>query len=285
MKKLFAVKLILMVVFALAAAGCTLPSRQTGETADPAAAFTQAAQTIVAELTLGAPSQPSATAALPSALPLPSDTLAPTETSAPSQTPTAEPTATATSAPEPTQPPTYAFFDNFEEDFSWYTAEGEDFSFDYSEDGYKVVVNLISAPIWSVRDQTYADVRLEVEARSSAGSQEVYYGLVCRHSGDGATYYAFLVGPDGEYGIGKRENGEFEFLDRRTDGGGIIDGGNGVNRIGATCLGDSLELFVNGQKLMEVVDDDLLEGVVGVIVLSRQVPGVEVIFDNFGIIE
>ena len=73
--------------------------------------------------------------------------------------------------------------------------------------GYLINVKISNAPIWSVRNQEFSDVRLEVDAVQTSGPENGYYGLVCRHlSGD--NYYALVIGNDQFFGIGLVENGD-----------------------------------------------------------------------------
>lgn len=67
------------------------------------------------------------------------------------------------------------------------------------------------ANIWSVRNTTYTDVILEVDAARSAGPEDGYYGLVCRQV-DQDNYYGLVISSNGFYGIGKMEAGTFGFL-------------------------------------------------------------------------
>jgi hypothetical protein len=81
------------------------------------------------------------------------------------------------------------------------------------------------------------------------------------------------------------ERGEFEFLKEGKDDGSIIQLDDEVNRIRAVCIGERLALYANSQLLVEVEDDDISKGVVGLIAGTRQQDGLEALFDNFIIIE
>jgi hypothetical protein len=107
--------------------------------------------------------------------------------------------------------------------------------------------------------------------------------LVCRHQ-DEDNYYALVISPDGTFGIAKNEGGEFTFLQEGAAPGGVILGGDEVNRVRADCVGDSLTLYANGQRLAEVQDDDFTSGDVGLIAGTRAQEGLEALFDNFAIL-
>jgi hypothetical protein len=204
----------------------------------------------------------------------------PTNTPAPTLTPP----ATATSPAEPTAAGEVLYEDDFKRQGRWYEDAGDDFGFEYQDEAYLIYVNISNAPIWSIRDQILSDVILEVDAVRQSGPQSGYFGLVCRHQ-DGENYYALVISSDGRYGIAKMERGEFEFLKEGKDDGRIIQLDDEVNRIRAVCIGERLALYANSQLLVEVEDDDISKGVVGLIAGTRQQDGLEALFDNFIIIE
>jgi hypothetical protein len=249
---------------------------------------TQAAETISAQLTNQASAglvtgTPGGLAGSPS--PTPQVTLVPTITLAPTLQ------ATQTAMPSPTLPaePTRAAELVYEDDFSddkgfWYTESNDDFGFKYVDDGYQLYINILNAPIWSIREYDSTDVIVEVEAALQEGAEDGYYGVVCRHQGED-DYYALVISPDSSYGIAKMEDGEFEFMAEGTDQAGAIHGGDASNRVRGECIGETLTLFANGQKLLEVQDDDLLNGDVGLLAGTRLSGGIEVLFTYFAILE
>lgn len=58
-----------------------------------------------------------------------------------------------------------------------------------------------------------------------------------------------------------------------------------VNRIRGDCVGSTLTLYANGQKLVEASDAELDSGNVGLYVknLAMQPPATDVLFDNFSV--
>jgi len=252
-------------------------------TTPPDAAYTQAALTIIAELTLNAPP---ATPTLPP--PEPSATSAPPASPTPLPSDTPAPTVTLTSAPTATPPPAPAgrlvFSDDFSDDTDWYVSQGDDFGFEFVEESYRIYVNLLNAPIWSLRDQNYSDVSMEVDVERVAGPENGLFGLMCRHV-DEDNYYALLVGSDGGFAIGKMDNGEFEYLEEGQDQAGIIRRGEESNRVRAGCIGETLSLYANGQLLLEVQDDDFDDGGIGLIAKTRLIEGLDVLFDNLAVYE
>jgi hypothetical protein len=257
--------------------GCNFPGKEPESS--PAGQFTQAAQTVEVQLTTVAqpatkmPGEVNPTAALLTSAP----------TTHPSSLPqtTLSPSATSTPAPTPTENLKLLFSDDFSKQVGWYTEQGDDFGFEFIADGYRMYVDIVNANIWSIRDKTYTDTVLEVEAARMAGPTDGYYGLLCRQV-DSKNYYVLAIGSNGFYGIGKMADGDFEFLQEGQDTRGVIyPGATMFNKIRADCIGDTLGLSANGQKLMEVQDSDFQEGVTGLMVGTREQPGLEVLFDNF----
>jgi len=259
-------------------AGCSLPGSSASPTQDPGPSYTQAAETIIAGLTQIAPP---ATATLY----FPVQTEPPTPTLSPPTRVPDTPTPTATIAPTSTESPDKVIFtDNFEGRESWYTADNDRFSLSYENDGYVIWVDIANAPVWSVRNQDYEDVILEVDAARLEGPENGTYGLICRQEADD-NFYLFLISSSGNFGIGKVENGEFEFIEEGSDTAGVIHGGDVLNHLRAECIGDTLALSVNGQRLVETKDDDFISGDIGLVVKTGNQKGLEVYFDNFTVLE
>lgn len=266
----------------------------------PAVAFTQAAQTLIAQKTQSVPTEtPLPTSTLPPGTFTPTPTSVGAEASTPQpviETPQAVDTEILTETEEPTQTPlptqpqpsimapgdfTLAFQDDFSAGSGWYTNQGEDFGFVYTSGGYQIYVNTPGFPIWSIRQRDYADLRLEVDATKVDGPSSGYFGVVCRFDQEQRDYYALVISTDGTYAIAKTENNEFEFIQQGTAQTGVIKSGDAVNNITADCVGDTLTLSVNGQQLSQVKDDDFQSGWIGLIAGTRQESGLVALFDNF----
>ena len=258
-------------VLAVGLASCNFPDR-VSDTA-PAGQYTQAAQTVQAQITavVQTATRPSIQASVTTTAP----TLRPTQPPAP--------TATITMAPTPTENLKLLFSDDFSSEVGWYTEQADNYGFEFLAGGYRMYADIPNAKIWSIRDDDYADIILEVEAARMAGPTDGYYGLLCRQVDDD-NYYALVIGSNGFYGIGKMAAGEFSFLQEGQDTKGVIyPEATKFNKIRADCVGDTLRLYANGQKLSEVQDGDFPTGVVGLLIGTRKQPGLEVLFDNFAI--
>ena len=294
MKKLTYSRIVFVLLGLIAAlmAGCNVPTQQPPDASPPDAVFTSAAETIVAQYTAEA-------AANPPAVEQPTVTLAapavvePTHTPEPTLPPTLEPTLTSTLAP-PTETPMSATNTSIpevilEDDFSntsiWYSAQEDDYSFEYADNGYHITNDILNGAIWSLREMEFADVRLEVDVTRKAGPADGYFGVFCRFSDEGMKYYALVIGDDGFYGILKMEDGTLKFLNSGIDDAGIINRGQGeINRVRGVCSGDLLTIYANEQQLLEVRDDTFSSGYIGLVTGNKlSGVGIDVLFDNFAI--
>jgi hypothetical protein len=110
------------------------------------------------------------------------------------------------------------------------------------------------------------------------------FGLVCRYQDD-QNFYALVIGSDGYYGIYKRIDGEQSLIDQvHMDFSDAIHPGVEDNVIRAVCQADQLGLIVNDMPLIQVQDDALAQGDVGLILGTFAKPGVNVLFDDFIVI-
>ncbi len=150
-----------------------LNSIQQAPTQVPAEAHTQAAQTIMVQASQAASTEsplPSPTSPLGTFTPTPTSIPAITTTPVSSGPQPPAETIETTDTPEPTQaqspPPspgdfTVVFQDEFSIGSGWYENQGDDFGFEYAQGGYRIYVNIRSAPIWSIRQRHYTDVPLQ----------------------------------------------------------------------------------------------------------------------------
>lgn len=255
--------------------GCSALNPPVPPTPFPVLAYTIAAQTIVAELTQNAP---------PTPLPVPTNTPAPTSTPTllPTNTPFVLdlPSPTSTTPVTDTPEPEIVFQDDFTNDTGWFTDQDEDIGFELVRDGYLIYVNILNAPIFSIRERQMSAVRLEVDGTILNGGLDGYYGVVCRHS-DSSGYYALVIGGDGSYGIAKSVEGDYEFIQTGQAPESVIVRGRVTNRVRGDCVGDTLTLFANEQELLRVQDDDFELGSVGVLAGTRLSGPITVLFDNF----
>ena len=254
----------------------------------PEAAYTAAVQTVMAELTKAAMVEATSTPTviltdtpLPlTPTPLPTDTPGPSLTPSATPSPTASATPTGSSTPQPTVTPELVFQDDFSVVQGWFTAQTDRFSFEYKNGTYQITNNILNYPIVSVRSFDYADVQLEVDAARIGGPTNGYFGLTCRFK-DNGNYYGLVIGSNGFYSILRLVDGNITFLDQGIAKTDKILPGYDVNHLKATCIGNTLSLSANGNKLLEVQDDTYKNGFVGFVVGTTIYPGERVKFDDF----
>ena len=235
-------------------------------------------------------------------LPLPSDTPAspPTATQpapateAPTEAPTTVPTAPAvdtptpepspTLAPEPTEAPPQVilFQDDFgDPDSGWEHYRQVDGVLDYEEGGYRMWADTPSQLFWVNAGLEAADVRIDVDATRREGPAVDRFGVLCRLEFTNWSYYAFLITSDGRYGVGKVAANQLQLIGMDDlASSGAINQGLATNHLRADCVGDTLTLTVNGEMLVQVQDDSLASGDVGLLAGTFDEAGADILFDN-----
>ena len=177
----------------------------------------------------------------------------------------------------------------FKDDFSsassgWDHAKYAEGIVDYDGGGYRILVNALEVNFWATPHKDFTNVRLEVDAGKLAGPDNNRLGLVCRS--DGKSYYFFLVSSDGYYGMGIFQNGRSSLLGQSTmQASEKINTGFAINHLRADCNHDELSFYVNGSQLADVHDPTLLHGDVGILAGTFDQPGVDIVFDNFIVLQ
>ncbi len=196
------------------------------------------------------------------------------------------PTETPTLAPSPTPTRKVIAEDDFSDPNSgWEHYRQADGVLDYEQGGYRMMIQATDNLFWVNAGVDLADVRLEADVQKLAGPERDRFGLLCRLNTQ-YNYYVFLISSQGEYGIGIVENLNLRLLGEGNLGvSEAIRPGLEINHLAVTCLGNTLTLEVNGQPVISVEDDTISAGDVGLVVGSYDQPGVDVLFDNFVLME
>ncbi len=183
----------------------------------------------------------------------------------------------------------------FEDDFSdrstgWERQVIPEGRMDYDSGGYRMLINGEQANFWSTPQKDWADVRLEVDEGKLGGPDANRVGLICRYSG--SNFYFFMITHDGFYGIGlfsgdeASSGGRMELIGQtELQTTPKINKGTAVNHLRADCVGSTLTFYVNGEQIAQVQDTRLTSGDVGLLGGSFDEPGVDVIFDNFVVLQ
>jgi hypothetical protein len=147
-------------------------------------------------------------------------------------------------------------------------------------------VNVESNLFWVNAGQDYVDVRIEVDASKLDGPDANMFGVLCRYDDATFAFYAFLISSDGTCGIAKHTTGGTTFIGSDDmQPSDAINQGTAANHIRADCAGSTLALYVNGEKLVEVEDDSLAQGDIGLAVGTIGEPGADILFDDLMVAE
>ena len=190
--------------------------------------------------------------------------------------------------PTPTpaaQPGDTLFYDDFTNPNSgWEHFTSAEGTMDYDGSGYRFLVNALQANFWSTPGKSFRDVRMEVDVAKISGPDENRIGLLCRFVE--GNYYFFMVSSDGYYTIGKYIGGNaIQLGQSEMQYNPAIHTGLAVNHLRADCVGNTLTFYVNGNPVAQAEDADFAEGEIGLLAGTFAQPGVDVIFDNFVVLQ
>jgi hypothetical protein len=165
----------------------------------------------------------------------------------------------------------------------WARISNENGIEDYDNGGYRILVKQSKLNIWSTSNKNFGDVRVEADVIKLNGPDENRMGLMCRYQS--GNYYFFIISNDGYYVIGKFIGGLTLLLGQTemqpTD---TVQTGK-MNHLRADCIGNTLTFYINFKQVATATDKDLATGDVGVLAGSFAEPGVDVLFDNFVVMQ
>ena len=176
------------------------------------------------------------------------------------------------------------FEDTFESNTSgWDRLANDGGIMDYDSGGFRILIRQPNMNFWSVPEKNFGDVRVEADVTRLNGPAENRSGLICRYQrGD---YYFFIISNDGYYGIGKFIGGQTLLLGQGSMAPTAFIEKDALNHLRADCIGDRLTLYVNFNEVISVQDADFKNGDAGVLAGSFTEPGVDVLFQNFVVIQ
>ena len=154
---------------------------------------------------------------------------------------------------------------------------------DYDSGGYRILVRQPKLNIWSTSEKNFGDVRVEADVIKLNGPDENRMGLLCRYQS--GNYYFFIISDDGYYVIGKFIGGltlllgQSEMQVSETIQRGMM------NHLRADCTGNTLTFYINFTEVASATDADFPTGDVGVLAGAFSQPGVDVLFDNFVVMQ
>ena len=154
---------------------------------------------------------------------------------------------------------------------------------DYDSGGYRILVRQPKLNVWSPAEKNFGDVRVEVDVLKLHGPDENRMGLICRYGG--GNYYFFVISNDGYYAIGKFIGGMTLLLGQEQMLPSEAIQKDTKNHLRADCVGNTLTFYVNFKQVATTKDSDFPTGDVGVLAGSFAEPGVDVLFDDFVVIQ
>ncbi len=178
----------------------------------------------------------------------------------------------------------------FEDDFSttenqWTSLANEGGAMGYDAGGFRFFIRDEGLNYWSTPSLTFTDTRIETDVFQYAGPAENRLGLICRYQND-QNYYFFVISADGYYAIGKMKAGEQTLLKQEAmQFSDEIKIGRAINHLRADCQGSTLQFFVNNASVARVDDKDFSEGDVGLLVGTFDEGEVDILFDNFIVLQ
>ncbi len=154
---------------------------------------------------------------------------------------------------------------------------------DYDEGGYRMLIRQPQLNFWSTPELNLRDARIEADVTKLSGPAENRAGVMCRYQN--GNYYFFIISNDGYYAIGKFVGGQVTLLGQSEMQASEMIQPDSVNHLRADCIGDSLVFYVNYQLTAGASDAELATGDVGLLAGSFTQPGVDVLFDNFVVMQ
>ncbi len=189
-----------------------------------------------------------------------------------------------TAAPVPASG-TVLFQDDFSNPFSgWDHVSTSGGIMDYDSGVYRFLVNDSHFNYWATPRKQFTDTRVEVDTAKLGGPDSNRAGIVCRLNGE--QFYFFVISSDGYYAIGRTNGLESYLLGQDQMAlSTSIKTGMAVNHLRADCVGSTLVFYVNGFPVAQVNDSTLASGEVGLLAGTFEEGGVDIIFDQFIVLQ
>jgi hypothetical protein len=181
----------------------------------------------------------------------------------------------------------------FQDDFSnvisgWDHVSTPDGAADYDGGVYRFLLTTPNFNFWSTPGKVYSDTRVEVDVAKLGGPDSNRAGIICRlQNTEGIPhFYFFVISSDGYYAVGRTNGLESILLGQdQMKFSPNINTGMMINHLRADCTGNILSFYVNGFPVAQVTDETLLEGEIGLLAGTAEAGGVDVIFDQFIVLQ
>ncbi len=157
----------------------------------------------------------------------------------------------------------------------------------YVDGEYRLGVALRNYMVWSypAYDKELRNFAIEVDARQVEGSLDSSLGPIVRVQAEEENYYWFQISGDGYFSVELKEEGEWILLHEWEASSAIKQGLDATNQLRVICYEDHFSFYANGTHLIDVTDDALRAGNVGLAAGAYDEPPVAVQFDNLRVYE
>ncbi len=178
-------------------------------------------------------------------------------------------------------------FDGFGSD--WSVFGDEDTVVGFADDAYRIAVYRSNYVAWGVPEPAFdfGDLVIEVDARQLEGPLDNTFGVLVRYLKDEEQYffYWFQISGDGFYSVDLHLVDEWITLVSWEPSTAIYTGLGVTNRVRVVCSGSQFSFYVNDVHLVDLVDDTLDRGSIGLAAGSLEQPGAVVRFDDLRVYE
>lgn len=155
----------------------------------------------------------------------------------------------------------------------------------YEAGAYQIYLPEDDSTWVSYSEQEFGDFELEVEIAKIKGPKDGECAVQCRVSDYGG--YGFWITSEGYYGIYKiyfaqTEDTDDEYVPLADGDTTALHTGTAFNQLRAVCAGNTLTMFLNGEKVLEALDDEFESGVIGLVVTTGESArgGLDIRFKN-----
>jgi len=164
----------------------------------------------------------------------------------------------STSMPTITPPPQYFTneWDNNTSNWKWFSTSGNDNLWDVYNEAGVLVFSLLGKDtnayfIYTPWEYKKVTISTKIEVRSKTKSSTV---IICNYS-EVNGWYEFDIGSDGLWEVRLHDTlGKTGYLSLVSGGSVAIQTGEGLNEYSATCIGNHLNLSINGTEVLDFTD-------------------------------
>ncbi len=132
---------------------------------------------------------------------------------------------------------------------------------------------------WAVAERSFADFDLRVDATQLAGPVDNEYGVLVRMDGD-KRFYAFSISGDGYVRASRYDDGRWEILGSDWMPHDAVNQGAATNTLAIEARESQFTFRVNGEQVLQVDDETLSSGEIGLYAGAFDEAGVHIAFDT-----